>query len=47
MPPPELEADLDLGGKTSLNILILGNPAGEERVELGKALGFRGVCRTQ
>lgn len=47
MSPPELEADLDLGGKTSLNALILGNATGEEPVELGKALGFRGVCRTQ
>lgn len=47
MLPLELEADLDLGGKTSLSALILGNASKKEWVELGKELGFRRVWRTQ
>lgn len=40
MPPPELEADLDLGVKTSLSALILRKAAGEEWVELGRCSGL-------
>lgn len=40
MRPPELEADLDLGVKTSLSTLILGKAVGEGRWSWGRSSGL-------